>query len=163
MTSRELFERAIVVVLEHEGGYVDNPSDHGGATNYGISERWNPGVDVESLTRDDAIEIYWETRWDGRGYDGLPERTAIKTFDLAVNMGSKTAITILQRALRAVRVRVAIDGVLGPETTGAVSRVCEIALLAAIRSEAASEYGLRLARDESQAVFAEAWMERAYG
>jgi len=162
MTSRELFDRAIVVVLEHEGGYVDNPADHGGETNYGISSRYNPGVDVASLTREEAIEIYWETRWDGRGYDGLPERIAIKTFDLAVNLGSKTAITILQRALRSVGFRVAIDGVLGPETHGAAGRVCENALLAATRSEAAGEYRLRLARDDSQAIFAEGWMERAY-
>jgi lysozyme family protein len=162
MTSREIFERAIVVVLEHEGGYIDHPADHGGPTNFGISERWNPGVDVASLTREDAVEIYWTTRWDGRGYDQLPERTAIKTFDLAVNLGEKTAVTILQRALRSVRFRVAIDGILGPETAGAVSRVCELALLAAIRSEAAGEYRIRLVRDDSQAVFAEGWMERAY-
>lgn len=162
MTSRDLFEKAIDVVLAHEGGFVDHPNDAGGATNWGISSRWNPGVDVANLTREEAIEIYWSSRWDGRGYDQLPERIAVKIFDLAVNMGEKNGVSILQRALRAVGVLVAIDGAIGPETSGAARRACEIALLAAVRSEAAGEYRIRLVRDESQAPFAEGWIERAY-
>ena len=162
MESRELFEKAIEIVLAHEGGFVDHPADAGGATNFGISSRWNPGVDVATLTREDAIEIYWSTRWENRGYDQLPERIAIKTFDLAVNLGSKNAVTCLQRALRSTGILVAIDGVIGPETSGATRRDCEIALLAALRSEAAGEYRVRLVRDSSQAPFAEGWIERAY-
>lgn len=162
MTSRELFEKAIEIVLAHEGGFVDHPADAGGPTNFGISSRWNPGVDVASLTREAAIEIYWSSRWDGRGYDQLPERLAVKTFDLAVNMGSKSAIVCLQHALRSVGILVAIDGVIGPETSGAVKRACQIAVLAALRSEAAGQYRVRLVRDESQAPFAEGWIERAY-
>ena len=162
MTSRDLFEKAIEIVLEHEGGFVDHPNDAGGATNWGISSRWNPGVDVANLTREDAIEIYWTTRWDDRGYDRLPERIGVKIFDLAVNMGERNAGLILQRALRAVGIRVAIDGLIGLETIGAAARACEVALLAAVRSEAAGEYRIRLVRDESQAPFAEGWLERAY-
>ena len=162
MTSRELFEKAIEVVLEHEGGFVDHPDDKGGATNFGISERYNPGVDVANLTREAAIEIYWERYWEGKNYDRLPERLAIKVFDLAVNMGRRTAGAILQRALRAVGTRVSIDGIIGRETSGAASRACEIAVLAAVRSEAAGEYRIRLVRDESQEVFAEGWIARAY-
>ena len=163
MTSRELFDRAIEVVLAHEGeGFTDHPNDRGGPTKFGISERWHPEVNVKDLTREHAIEIYWERYWSGRGYEQLPESVAIKTFDLAVNLGEQTATRCLQFALRACGIRVKIDGLLGPETFGAARCVDEVALLAALRSEAACEYRLRVARDSSQTVFRDGWLNRAY-
>lgn len=162
MSSRETFDKAVEVVLAHEGGFVDHPADGGGATNYGISSTYNPGVDVASLTREDAIEIYFEKYWSGNGYELLPERLAIKVFDLAVNMGRNAAVTCLQRALRATGTMVAIDGVLGPETAGAAALLCELAILAALRSEAAGEYRVKLVRDPTQAPFAAGWIARAY-
>ena len=67
MTSRELFERAIEIVLAHEGEtYTDHPNDHGGATKYGISQRFNPDVNVRELTRAQAIEVYWERYKDAK-------------------------------------------------------------------------------------------------
>jgi len=164
MTSRELFERAIEVVLAHEGDtFTDNPNDRGGPTKYGISQRWNPDVDVRELTRERAIEIYWERYWRGRGYERLPEAVAIKVFDLAVNLGDRTAGRCLQRALRACGTAVKVDGRIGPETSGAVRWTDEAVLLAALRSEAAGEYRLRVARDSDQAAFERGWLNRAYG
>jgi hypothetical protein len=92
VTSRELFDRAIEVVLEHEGeAYTDNPLDRGGPTKFGIAQRWNPDLDVKSLTRTQAIEVYWERYWRGHRHEFLPEAIAIKVFDLAVNLGNRTA------------------------------------------------------------------------
>ncbi len=94
MKSRELFDRAIEVVLEHEGDTsTDHPADRGGLTKFGIAQRWNPDLDVRTLTRAQAIEIYWERYWQGRGYERLPEAIAIKVFDLAVNLGDRPAST----------------------------------------------------------------------
>lgn len=163
MTSRELFERAIEVVLAHEGdAYTDNPNDRGGPTKFGIAQRWHPDVDVRELTRAQAIEIYWERYWQGHGYERLPERVAIKVFDLVVNLGEQTVIHCLQRALRACGIHVKTDGLLGPETCEAAGRADEAVLLAALRSEAAGEYRLRVARDADQATFRDGWMNRAY-
>jgi lysozyme family protein len=162
MSSRETFNKAVEIVLAHEGGYSDNPADLGGATNYGISSVHNPDVDVENLTRDEAVEISFAKYWSGNGYELLPERLAIKVFDLAVNMGRPAAVCCLQRALRAVGQLVGIDGVLGPETAGAAGMLCELAVLAALRSEAAGEYRVILLRNPSQATFAAGWMSRAY-
>jgi lysozyme family protein len=162
MSSRETFNKAVEIVLAHEAGYVDHPADGGGATNYGISSTYNPGVDVASLTRQQAIEIYFEKYWSGNRFELLPERLAIKVFDLAVNMGRNAAVTCLQRALRAAGTTVAIDGVLGPETAGAASLLCELVILAALRSEAAGEYRVKLVRDPTQAPFAAGWIARAY-
>ena len=33
------FNEIIEKVLEHEGGYVDDPADKGGATNFGVIQR----------------------------------------------------------------------------------------------------------------------------
>ena len=163
MTSRELFERAIEVVLAHEGEtYTEHPNDRGGATKFGISQHWNPGVNIRELARQEAIEIYWERHWQGRGYERLPEKLAIKLFDLAVNLGESTAVTCIQRALLACGTRVAIDGRLGPETCEAARGADESSLLAALRSEAAGEYRLRVARGVNQRVFREGWLRRAY-
>lgn len=163
MTSRELFDRAIEVVLAHEGEtFTDHPADRGGPTKFGISQRWNPDVNVRELSRAEAIEIYWERYWQGHGYEQLPEPVAIKVFDLVVNLGEQTVMLCLQRALRACGVRVKIDGLLGSETCGAARRADEAVLFAALRSEAAGEYRLRLERDGSQAAFGSGWMNRAY-
>ena len=38
MANLETFDEIIEVVLEHEGGYVDDPDDRGGATNWGVTQ-----------------------------------------------------------------------------------------------------------------------------
>jgi len=163
MTSRALFDQAIEVVLAHEGeALTDHPADRGGPTKFGIAQRWNPDLDVRHLNRQQAIEVYWERYWQGRGYERLPDAIAIKVFDLAVNLGGQTAVLCLQRALRASGIRVKVDGLLGPVTCGAAQGADGIVLLAALRSEAAGEYRIRLERDGSQGVFGTGWMNRAY-
>ena len=69
----------------------------------------------------------------------MPEAIAIKVFDLVVNLGEQTVALCLQRALRACGIQVNIDGRLGPATCGAAGRADEVALAAALRSEAAGE------------------------
>ena len=39
------FKQAIAKVLKNEGGYVDNPNDLGGTTNFGISLRFLQSID----------------------------------------------------------------------------------------------------------------------
>ena len=51
------FDDIIEVVLEHEGGYVNDPKDPGGETNFGIAKRSHPDVDIKNLTKEDAKEI----------------------------------------------------------------------------------------------------------
>lgn len=163
MTSRELFDRAIKVVLDHEGdAYTDNPADRGGPTKFGIAQRWNPDLDVASLSRAQAIDVYWERYWRGHRYEFLPEAIAIKVFDLAVNLGNRTAVKCLQRALHACGLRVVIDGLMGTETCGAARQADQKALMAALRSEAAGEYRLLVARNSDQIEFQGGWLNRAY-
>ena len=51
------FNDIIEVVLHHEGGYVNDPVDPGGETNFGIAKRSHPDVDIANLTKEGAKEI----------------------------------------------------------------------------------------------------------
>lgn len=83
----EGFEAAIAGVLRTEGGYVNDPSDHGGETNFGISKRANPDVDVANLTEAKAKAIYRERYWKPINADALPAELQQVAFDAAVNQG----------------------------------------------------------------------------
>ena len=57
------FESIVQVVLKHEGGYVNDPDDSGGETNFGISKRAFPDLDIKNLTKEDAVKIYHDKYW----------------------------------------------------------------------------------------------------
>lgn len=74
-------------VLAWEGGYTDDPTDPGGRTNFGISQRAYPDLDIASLTREDAVAIYRRDYWTPAGCDGLPPPMALVAFNASVNCG----------------------------------------------------------------------------
>src|SRR6478609_3873494 len=102
------FNEAIDIVLEHEGGYVDHPSDPGGATNRGITfnlfkqyaaELGVPATkdSLKALTEIQAQSIYKKEFWDKMSGDKIKDQQlATQVFDFYVNAG-KRAIEILQR------------------------------------------------------------------
>ncbi len=124
----ERFEACLAEVLRHEGGYVDHPSDPGGATNMGITRktlaRWRgispwaalPKGEVRALTRAEAARIYRADYWDRCKAGQMPAGLDLALFDFAVNSGPDRAIKTLQRLIG-----VAADGLVGPMTLGAVS------------------------------------------
>lgn len=112
------FDSSFTTLIGSEGGYVNNPADPGGETNWGISKRSYPTVDIAALSQDDAKAIYKRDFWDRAQCDRLPLGIAFDVFDTAVNSGIGQAIRFLQRA-----VGVADDGVVGPMTLAAISRV----------------------------------------
>lgn len=116
-TGADVFDRAVDLILSRriEGGYVNDPRDPGGETNFGIAKTHHPGVDIKNLTRDQAIAIYKHEYWQAANCDDLPAPVAIALFDGAVNQGVKTAIRMLQRA-----VGTNADGIIGPKTCAAI-------------------------------------------
>ena len=101
------FDVAFDRLIGHEGGYVNHPADPGGETNWGISKRSYPAVDIARLTREQAKTIYRRDFWDVVGE--CHPAIKFQVFDFAVNSGISTAIRKLQAALG-----VADDGVFGP-------------------------------------------------
>lgn len=109
------FDQAFDRLLGNEGGYVNDPNDPGGETNWGISKRSYPNVDIKALTREGAKRIYRTDFWDRASMDGYDPAIAFQVFDIAVNSGIETAVRMLQRASG-----VADDGHVGPVTIAAV-------------------------------------------
>lgn len=93
------FEQAFDRLIGHEGGYVNDPNDPGGETNWGISKRSYPDVDIRTLTREQARDIYRRDFWDRVNGERLHDGVAFQLFDFAVNSGCETAVRYLQRAL----------------------------------------------------------------
>lgn len=158
------FEQAVEGVLEHEGGYVCHPHDPGGETNFGISKRQYPDLDIKSLTRAQAVEIYRRDYWQDT-FDKIPlQKIANKLFDGVVNCGPVTAVKILQRALGDIGFGVDLDGRFGPQTLQAVKLAClsrTKPLLDAWRARLARHYVDLALQDQTQLVFLDGWLRRA--
>ena len=116
------FDEIIEVVLEHEGGYVNDPKDPGGETNYGIAKRSHPDVDIKNLTKEGAKEIYKEVYWDKNKVESLPEELWHIYFDMCVNQGKSRAVRIIQRAVNGKGGSLDVDGGLGPMTIAAIGK-----------------------------------------
>ena len=114
------FKEIIEKVLEHEGGYVNDPKDLGGETKYGITKRFYPDVDIKNLTIEQATEIYKKDYWDKNRVESLPQNLWHIYFDMCVNMGKRTAVKVLQRAAVNRGRNIEVDGGLGPATVDAL-------------------------------------------
>lgn len=114
------FDAAFDRLIGHEGGYENNPADPGGETNWGISKRSYPYVDIKSLTREQAKGIYHRDFWNRINADRLADGVAFQLFDFAVNSGIETAVRYFQRSLG-----VADDGAWGPRSQAAADKTSE--------------------------------------
>lgn len=115
------------MVLRHEGGFVDDPNDPGGATNMGVTQdtldrvrgqlkRVSLPESVRNLTQPQAEAIYRFDYWRPIAANEMPRGIDIAAFDMAVNQGVEDAVRALQQAAGAK-----VDGIMGPNTKQAVS------------------------------------------
>ena len=122
-------------IIAREGGYVNDPDDPGGATNFGVTIGTlrrlgidNDGdgrvtaSDVRMLTRTQARDIFVEHYFSRPRIDELPPVLQASVFDMYVNAGSN-AVRILQRLLVEMGQSIVVDGQIGPQTIEA----CHIA------------------------------------
>lgn len=126
-------------IVAREGGYVNDPDDPGGATNFGVTigtmrrlglDLTGDGqvsiADVKKLTRADAERIFLDHYYKRPGVAQLPSAVQASVFDMYVNAGSN-AVRILQRLLGAFGHPVSVDGGIGPITARAAYQVFEAA------------------------------------
>lgn len=156
----DLFEKALASPLQNEGKLCSVEGDAGGLTKYGISKRSTPHLDIANLTKEKAAEIYRRDFWPP--YQNFPGKIAVKIFDLAVNVGHRQAVKLLQRALRSCGAHVADDGILGPLTKQAVQSAHPDLLVAALRSEAAGFYRALAQQKPENEKFLKGWLNRCY-
>ena len=117
------FNEIIEIVLEHEGGYVNDPDDAGGETKYGIAKRWYPDVDIKNLTKEQAKTIYHQDYWRRGKCDEVPPQLRHIYFDMCVNMGAGRATKIVQETANAKGANLKVDGFIGPKTISALRDV----------------------------------------
>lgn len=92
MARPDLFDSVVQDILAAEGGYSNDPRDPGGETNFGLSKRANPDLDIKNLTREQAIARYKERYWTPYGLDALPDAWAHFLFDCYVQHGNTAQV-----------------------------------------------------------------------
>ena len=118
-------------IVRREGGFVNDPNDPGGATNHGVTihtmrrlgldltgDGRVDAADVRRLSTDQAIRIFIRHYFDAPGIARLPAPLQASVFDMYVNAGAN-AVKLLQRLFNRMRIDVAVDGVIGPQTVAA--------------------------------------------
>lgn len=136
-------------IVAREGGYVNDPDDPGGATNFGVTihtmQRLGMDLDgdgkvtsgdVKRLTRAQAVEIFVTHYFVRPRIAELPPALHATVFDMYVNAGAN-AVKILQRLLVDMRQQVSVDGSVGPQTIAATA-----AALAAAPDHLVDAYGI---------------------
>lgn len=126
-------------IVAREGGFVNDPADPGGATNFGVTIHTmrrlgldltgdgQIGVeDVRALTRDQAVDIFIQHYWRKPRIDALPEALQASVFDMYVNAGAN-AVRVLQRLLVEMGYDVDVDGIIGPQTIRAAQAAAQAA------------------------------------
>jgi len=152
------FNLAIKVVLVNEGGYVSNPHDPGGETNFGISKRAYPNLDIKHLTNEQAAEIYRHDYWL---YGDLNNQDiATKLLDMSVNMGIKRAITLCQISINDIGGHCGVDGKWGKQTESTINGSDASLLLPEIRASQSHYYTNLVAQRPELYQFLRGWLRR---
>lgn len=160
---KENWQASFEHVLKSEGGYVNDPHDHGGETNLGVTKKaWaeylgRPIADGEmkALTPDVVNPFYKKQYWDKCHCDELPTGLDYAVFDFAVNAGPGRAAKFLQRAVGVVD-----DGAIGPGTMKAVAAADPKHALEQFSAAKEAFYKGLVDRDPSQQKFIKGWLAR---
>lgn len=89
------FEACHAVTAKYEGGFVNHPSDPGGATNWGITRavmadwRGRPVsvADVKAMPYAEALLIFRKRFWNTVGAENMPKGVDLACYDWGVNSG----------------------------------------------------------------------------
>lgn len=120
------YRQSLALVLAHEGGYVNHPSDPGGPTNQGVTQKVYDAYrayhklkaqSVKLITSLEVSEIYDKNYWRLVKGDSLPCGLDYAVFDFGVNSGVSRAVRYLQ-----LLAGVEDDGVIGVQTLAAVEK-----------------------------------------
>lgn len=168
-------------ILEREGGYVDDPKDAGGETNWGITiavARANGYAGpMRDLSRAQARVIYLRRYVEAPGYAAMiPISAAVaeKLVDIGVNMGPAVGSMMLQRVLSALNnggkdyPDLKVDGEAGSATRAALSAFLkrrgkegETRLLVALRGVQTERYLDITEKRPANEAFFYGWLGRA--
>lgn len=159
---KDNFDKCFALVLQDEGGYVNDRRDSGGRTNMGVTQRaWEAYVRKEvteefmrKLTPEQVKPFFRIMYWNKLRGDDLPSGVDYAAFDLAVNSGVRRAAKYLQEIAG-----VPVDGVIGPRSLAAIA-ACDPQQLI----DALCDMRLRFLRDlPTFDTFGKGWTRRVAG
>jgi lysozyme family protein len=177
------FEPAFKITMSSEGGYANNPADHGGETYKGIARNyWKtwagwPIVDRIAATKPpklntalaaDAhlqtlvLSFYKTNFWDTESLDSInDQQVANQLFDTAVNMGTAAASKFLQQAVNTIKPNaLTVDGQIGSHTIAEANSCTGAALYNAVCHLRKAKYDAIIAHNPTQQQFAKSWFSR---
>ncbi|MCE9941458.1 glycoside hydrolase family 108 protein [Serratia liquefaciens] len=166
------FNHAIAFVLGKEGGYVNDPTDKGGETKYGISDKRDgiadgmtdvdgdnkPDTRIKDLTLEQASQIYFRDYWYPSYCSDWPDGISLIVFDSAVQHGVEKAKKLLQEA--AGFSGKAVDGIIGKNTRASVLTADPEWLLTRYLLRRARYYAEIIKSNPSQAKYLNGWFNR---
>jgi len=160
---KENFDACFAKILQSEGGYVNDPADHGGETNLGVTiGAWGAYLgrpiqtgEMQLLTPQKVKPFYRAMYWDKVRCDDLPTGVDYAVFDFAVNAGVARAAKFLQRAVGADD-----DGVVGPGTLALVKKTTPGKLLEHFTEQKEAFYNTLAEKNPTQQKFLKGWMNR---
>lgn len=166
------FEVYFPKLLEHEGGFVNDPADPGGETNKGITLKTfeayaeslleiEPTLEnLKTLTDDQAKQIYKAEYWDKvHGDDIQLQDLAEIVFDFFVNAGAH-ASELLQRTLNHLGASLKIDGDIGENTLKALGNADPIKVYRRYKQGRIDYYNRLVSQNPRLRKFLNGWLNR---
>jgi len=168
------FDAFFPTLLKHEGGFVNDPVDPGGATNKGITMTTFQGcakrflgidptlANLKALTDEQAGKIYKPLYWDKvRGDDIALQELAEIVFDFQVNVGGNAA-KLLQKVLNDMGAEppLAVDGDIGPGTMTALNGMDQKTVYSRYKKGRIDYYGDLVAKRPALGKFLNGWLNR---
>ncbi|MBJ9019409.1 peptidoglycan-binding protein [Citrobacter farmeri] len=166
------FRNALTFVLSAERGYVNDPTDRGGETNLGISDKRDgvadgktdvdgdgkPDTRIRDLTVEQAGQIYFRDYWYPANCPLWPDEVALFVFDSAVQHGAKKAVQLLQEAVGFAGK--SVDGIAGKNTRAAVESADPDWLMNRLYLRRSRYYADIIKSNPSQGKFLNGWFNR---
>lgn len=154
------FNRSFEFVIISEGGTNNDPVDRGGLTNFGISQKQYPDLDIKSLTIKDAKDIYYSDYWMKSKCQMMSADLATVVFDSAVNCGQPSAAIWIQNACNSLGSTLKTDGIIGSHTALEIIKHRPHKLLALVISSRLRRYTWLIQEYPEQKKFIIGWMNR---
>ena len=164
------FEKAVAVVLSHEGGKFINRPDTGEVSRWGLTLKSLraaghdvTAADIENMEYGQAVHYYLTDWWEEYAFASITDDTlATKIFDMAVNMGPREAFTLAQDACnRTNNAGLKTDGVLGPKTLDALNAGATDAIIRELKAGQMEFYELLAASHPEHQKDLPGWIKRA--
>lgn len=151
-------ESIINDVILREGAASNDPADHGGRTQYGISEKANPQAWADGkVTEAEARAIYEQKYVKGPGFDKIHDlNLRAQLVDFGVNSGPQLAIMKLQECVGAD-----VDGALGPQTLQLLDGIYAPDINNRLVSARIKMIGKIVTKNPSQLKWLNGWLNRA--